>query len=51
MGFNKNIITHFLKNIKEIVDDGFMICDDDRYSLNRKGFFILDFLVKKLYYM
>lgn len=49
--FNKNIITHFLKNIKEIVDDGFMICDDDRYSLNRKGFFILDFLVKKIYYM
>jgi len=48
--FNKNIYLHFKKIINEIGDGNFMNFSNGSYALNKKGVFILDFLIRKFYY-
>jgi oxygen-independent coproporphyrinogen III oxidase len=48
--FNEKIITHFIKVLHELFVEGFMDKFDNSFVLNKKGIFILDFLVKKFYY-
>jgi len=49
--FNEHIRSYFLKEIVKLVNEDYMKFYEDFYTLKRKGIFILDFLVKKLYYM
>jgi oxygen-independent coproporphyrinogen III oxidase len=49
--FNHKIWDHFIKIINSLVNDGFMNHLGNSYSLRKNGIFILDFLVKKLYYI
>ena len=48
--FNKDIYVHFRKIINELGDGDFMNFSNRTYALNKKGFFILDFLIRKFYY-
>jgi oxygen-independent coproporphyrinogen III oxidase len=48
--FNQSINAHFLKVVNNIVKDGFMDNSEGFYTLRKNGIFILDFMVRKLYF-
>jgi len=46
--FNKKIQQHFLKQLNELIDEGFINCNEDSLALKRKGIFILNLLINRL---